>query len=162
MAEAVRRNVTDWVMGIILALLLFLGSSEAFRLYRLNTIHMTPAEAYFEPMQLNVPDFKAGGNPILFYDRTIHQEFKAEWIVEAQLIQSTGKPISVCTGVGENIFMPEKGLPAGGATLDWFMGTNCNLGPGTYRLVANWEIERPAATGNVTTRLISNLFEVES
>lgn len=154
---------SDWAIGIILALVVFVGFSEANRLYRLNTLHAVPAEAFFEPLQLETPDFKVGGDPILFYDRLIHQEFSADWIVEVQMIQSDGSPIAVCTGTGTNIFQPEKQQPIGGSHLSWFLGRDdCFLGAGTYRLVANWNIERPGAAGNVSTRIQSNLFKVTS
>lgn len=162
MAETVRRNFVEWVLGIMLAIVVFLGGSEAYRIWRLNSVHLVPASAFFEPLQLEIPDFQVGKNPIIFYDRVIHQEFVADWIVEVQLIQSDGSPLAVCVGENTNIFQPEKKLPVGGATLWWFVGEDCFLGAGTYRIVANWIIERPGATGDVTTRLASNLFKVSS
>lgn len=162
MAETVRRDIAEWMLGIILAIVLFLGISETIRLIRLANDAVLPATAFFEPIQLEVPDFHVGENPVVFYDRVIHQDFVADWVTEVQLIQSDGSPTAVCTGGGTSIYQPEKALPEGGATIWWFVGEQCFLGAGTYRVVANWTIERPGVSGSVTTRLASNLFKVSS
>jgi hypothetical protein len=159
-AKTVRQNLIDFIAGITLALVVFLTASEAHRVYRLLTLHTVPAEEFFEPIQLNIPDFSVGQNPVIFYDRIIHKEFVANWVVEVQLIQDNGQTIAVCTGNGHNIYQPEKGLPEEGATFAWFIGAPCSIAPGSYRMVANWSIERPAAVGNVETRIVSNVFQV--
>lgn len=157
---SLRRNIIDGTAGVTLALVVFLAGSEAHRIYSLMALQTVPAAQFFEPVQLNVPDFQSGEDPIIFYDRIIHQEFTADWVVEVQNIQSDGTPVAVCTGTGHNIYQPEKGLPEAGSTLEWFVGAPCYTSPGSYRLVANWIIDRPETVGNVSTRLVSNVFQV--
>ncbi len=160
MAKSIRNNLWDLGIGILVAILLFLGGSEAFRVYRLATVQLVPVASYFEPVQLEIPDYKVGEDPIIFYDRIIHKEFSGNWIVELQLIQKDGSPIAICTATGEAIFQPEKKQPEGGTHLSWFTDKDCRLPAGTYRAVANWTIDREGASGIATTRLVSNFFKV--
>jgi hypothetical protein len=162
MANDVRKRITDWFLGIGLAIVTFLGASEGVRLYQVNTHHSASAAAYLEPIQLVVPDHVAGSNPVLFYDREIRQDFVGQWIVEMQRIQADGSPISICTGSGTNLYSPEKTQPEEGTTLSWFMGKLCAVPAGTYRLVANWTIDRPGIPGVASASLHSNLFEVSA
>lgn len=155
-----RDNLADIAMGIILALVVFLAASEGHRLVRAVSLYSVPAESFFEPIQLNIPDHVVGENPVIFYDRIIHKEFTADWTVEVQKIQGDGSVLAVCTRYGHNIYQPEKGLPSTGPTIEWFLGEPCVYDAGTYRVVANWTIERPEAIGDVTTRIVSNVFQV--
>lgn len=164
MAEAStskRQNVIDVVIAVVLALVVFLTASEVSRIYRLVTLHTVPSESFFEPLQLDVPNFSVGDRPVILYDRIIHREFTADWVVEVQQVQENGSVLAVCSGSGHTIYQPEKGLPSTGVTLDWFLGRPCDLDEGTYRVVANWVIERPEAVGNVSARLLSNVFQVD-
>ena len=78
------------------------------------------------------------------------------------MLQDDGSTIAICTGDGENIYEPDKSLPASGVTMDWYVGKKCFLGAGRYRIVTNWNIERQNGDGVIGTRLVSNVFSVRS
>jgi hypothetical protein len=86
-----------------------------------------------------VPDFIEGTDPLITYAREIRKQFIAQWIVEVHPVGAK-ENYTICTGSGINNYEPFEVIPENGTTLSWFIGKQCNLGPGKYILDATWSI----------------------
>lgn len=143
---------------IVMAILVFfflLGVTPSWvEFWRAGT---NPSQ-FFEVHQLYIPDMPAGENPAILYDRAIKTSFHGTWVAEVQMIQGSGF-YSVCRGKGESNYSPQKALPDP-LTLDWFMGTKCNLSPGKYRVEVIWNLSVPGYP-NLQVTVVSNVFEVK-
>lgn len=119
-----------------------------------------PASDYFIVSQIGIPNFTVGENPLVLYDRTVLQDFTAEFTAE---IQDASTLQAVCTSTKTVNYSPDKDLPEGGPTLSWLMYReplpDCNPPVGTYRVHICWTIDRVEA---VPVRMCehSNTFSV--
>ena len=82
-----------------------------------------PATDWFVVRNVSVPDFIAGSDPPVNYDRVIKKEFFGRWSVEVHgTTQSTN--YAICTGSGQNHYEPTETLPDTGVSMSWFMGVD--------------------------------------
>lgn len=114
-------------------------------------------EDWFVVNQIYVTDHQQNEEPIFTYDRTIKKPFYGTWKVEVQVVEQ-GKMYTICDGEGNNEYKPEHTLPPD-ADMEWFVGTRCNLQPGTYRLAAYWHINVPNYPV-MKYEAVSNVFRV--
>jgi len=117
-----------------------------------------PAETFFEVKSVSVPNFVAGDDPNMIYDRVIKKPFHATWSVEVHRVGGE-TDYAYCYGSGTQFYEPKETLPKAGVTLSWFVGKDCNLPEGQYTLQASWEI-RPEGYPTKNERVTSNLFRV--
>lgn len=79
------------------------------------------AEDFFEAT-VQVPDFKAGENPIVIYDTMIKKPFGGVYRVEVKTI--TGDVVCIGSNTHNNIidYTPDDRINPDKVTLDWFVG----------------------------------------
>ena len=107
---------------------------------------------------VTVPDFAAGTDPVILYDRTISKRFRAYWTVELQELTAHGA-VHVCDS-GEpqgNDYDPEEAL-ARVRLFSWYMGraSPCDVSPGLNYVVKT--IWRGRGVPMISNR--SNVFTV--
>lgn len=144
------------VAGLLGAVIVWLGVSQAVVTYR----EYVPATDFFEA-SLQVPDFKAGDNPLVVYDRSIKADFVGGFRVE---VKRASDHHTVCAGAGTNIhYEPSEFLESKDTTFDWYVGAPChlNLTKGVqYYLESSWTISNE----NWPTKYynsVSNIFSVD-
>lgn len=104
---------------------------------------LMPASAWFVINEVYVPDHPAGSDPNVIYDREIHENFDAFWIVESQRQTPNGLWTTVCTGDGVNEYDPSEVIPDNTVSWAWYTNTKCISPPGTYRLRTTYTMTRP-------------------
>lgn len=117
-----------------------------------------PAASFFEIKNLAIPNFIAGTDPQITYDRVVKKTFSGTWNVEVHLAGDKSD-YSFCTGSGVNEYALSPEGKDANVSLSWFMGKDCHLPPGQYFLQANWEI-RPDGYPTKRESYSSNLFRV--
>lgn len=103
---------------------------------------MVSPSAWFEVREVFVPDHVEGSNPLIVYDRIIHEEFRGFWVVEVQRREVDGTTYMVCSGSGVNDYEPEDTIPDSRVAWDWFIGRACIVPPGGYRLRVSYDLTR--------------------
>ena len=121
-----------------------------------------PATDWFVVRNVSVPDFIAGSDPPVNYDRVIKKEFFGRWSVEVHgTTQSTN--YAICTGSGQNHYEPTETLPDTGVSMSWFMGVDgwkkCSLKEGQYVLEITYLITPQGYPEKLYTAT-SNIFRV--
>jgi hypothetical protein len=104
---------------------------------------LLPASAWLVVNEVYVPDFEEGKPPMVLYDREIHENFDAFWIVEVQRKTVGGLWSSVCSGNGVNEYDPAEVIPNNTVSWDWYINAKCEVPPGTYRLKTTYTMTRP-------------------
>ena len=88
--------------------------------------------------------------------RTIHRPFWGHWT--AILVQQQGSQlVQVCRGTGEDHYDEDDVLP-NDLDLTWWMGKDCHLVIGTYRVETRWTWKVFIITKEVSVQ--SNIFKV--
>jgi hypothetical protein len=102
-----------------------------------------PAANWFTVNDIYIPDFHAGENPTVVYDRTIKEPFRGFWVMEVERFDGEGKTILECTGAGVNDYEVTDYIPNNEVTFEWFLGKKCpDLEPGSYRIRGTWKMKR--------------------
>lgn len=117
--------------------------------------------AWFEVKDLTVPDFEAGTNPVISFDRVIHTELKGDWVVEVQTVSDDGF-LFVCGGHGSNIYSPKDDRLPDPVTWNWLVfdqGTCDGVAPGDYRLQIRWDFYKSGWPDKSLT-VVSNVFKI--
>lgn len=104
---------------------------------------LLPAESWFVVNEVYVPDFRAGENPSLIYNRTIREDFTGFWIVEVQRKQPDGLWATACSGNGISEYDKTEVIPNNTVTWEWFIGRPCPPTPGVHRLRVTYTMKRP-------------------
>lgn len=120
---------------------------------------LLPASAWFTVNEIYVPDFEVGALPDMIYDRVIHENFDGFWIVEVQKKTTNGMWATACSGNGVNEYDPEEVIPDNTVSWNWFIGRNCAVDPGSYRLKMTINLTRPSWPDKRLFSL-SNQFQV--
>lgn len=120
---------------------------------------LLPASSWFDVVEVFVPDHVAGSNPILTYDREIRETFTGFWIAEVQELTPNGRFRHECSGSGINVYEEDEILIDDSVDWDWFIGNECAVDPGTYRLRVNYTLRRVGWPEKELT-VTSNLFRV--
>lgn len=120
---------------------------------------LLPATSWMIVNEVYVPDFTVGDFPNVIYDREIHENFDAFWIVEVQRAADDGLWTTRCSGNGVNEYDPEETIPNNTVSWKWFTNADCELTPGDHRLKTTYTMTRP---GWPQKRLfvLSNVFSV--
>ena len=119
----------------------------------------TPVSAWFEVNEVFVPDHEVGEDPVVIYDRTVHERVVGFWIAEVQRLGENGALTNVCPGSGVAEYDPGEALDAPSITLSWYMDRQCNLGPGQYRIKTVYTFSKPDWPDKELTTA-SNVFTV--
>lgn len=159
------RTLTWWwhrtveTVVALLAVYILTGALEQRNERLLNDV---PPEEWLEIRELYVPDHNSGSNPRLVFDRVVSKPFLGFWIAEVQQRGSTQADefASVCTGIGEQGYAPSPTDPDKEVTWREFLGRDCTVAPGNYRIVLTFDLRVP---GFPTKRIraLSNVFTVK-
>lgn len=120
-----------------------------------------PAENWLEVKSVHVSDTSVGVPPKMAVDRTIRQDFAAQWIVDVeQQADDTHGYVRVCSTTGDSFYALENVLPVA-LDLDWWTWpTQCTpTVPGRYRVETAWIIRLNGGLTK-TLRVLSNTFTV--
>lgn len=97
-----------------------------------------PASWWMTVDSVKVADARAGVAPRMFVVREIRRAFSARWTVEVEIEDGDGFEV-ICTGTGFNNYNPANRLPRD-LDLTWWLGRECPLAPGRYRVETTWMI----------------------
>jgi hypothetical protein len=161
MIDLKKGNVEAAIIAVVVCsgLLFFQQRSiEKAHVQKQAALVSEPPITWFEVKNVAVPNFIAGTDPQIIYDRTVHKPFSATWNVEVHLAGDK-TDFSYCTGSGVNNYEPSPEAKDANVLLSWFIGKDCHLPPGQYLLQTNWEI-RPEGYPTKRESYSSNLFRV--
>lgn len=161
MIDLKKGNFEAAILAIVVGIGLLFFQQRAIEHERKNRdaiLAAEPAASFLEIKNLAVPNFIAGTDPQITYDRTVKKPFSGTWNVEVHLAGDKSD-YSFCTGSGVNDYEPSPEAKDANVSLSWFMGKDCHLPPGQYFLQANWEI-RPEGYPAKRESYSSNLFRV--
>lgn len=147
------------VVYVVIQLAQAVGERQEALLQRQKDL--LPASAWFEVHEIYVPDHEVGSNPLLKYDRTIHESFTGFWIVEVQLVRPDGLFTNVCSGDGVNDYDLDEILENDEVTWEWMLDRPCAVPDGQYRLRASYVMTRPDWPEK-RVMAYSNVFRVTS
>lgn len=143
----------------------FIGMSIAFMLY-FAYIYSDYEYEKFKPVSwifqssVAVPSFVEGENPLVAYNRSIHEDFRATPLVEIK----TTDDITVCRTdlPKEYSYEKDETLDPNKVTLEWYVEAPCvhDLTPGQYYLTTDYVIKRVGEPDR-HLRVVSNVFEVK-
>jgi hypothetical protein len=119
-----------------------------------------PASDWFVVNEIYVPDHEAGADPRMIYDRTIKEDFVGFWIAEVQRVKPGGLFQHECSGFGVVPYTTDDTIENDEVSWSWFMGRDCDVPPGRYRIRATYTMKRPGWPEKETSAT-SNLFTVE-
>lgn len=152
---SVRARMIELAIGVLLLHMIVSG----LELRKEHQRDLLPPQAWFEVFSLYVPDHPQGANPVLLYDRTIRESFTGLWVVEVQRREPNGSFSNECSGSGVSEYEPRDVLPDNGVTWEWFLGRKCAVEPGTYRLMAVYDMRKDGYPMK-RYKATSNVFEV--
>jgi hypothetical protein len=118
-----------------------------------------PAASWFRVNEIFVPDHRSGANPNMIYDRTILVNFQAFWVVEVHRVQDDGLFSLACQGSDVNDYEVRDHLSDNRVVWSWFIGRECAVPEGRYRLRASWNMKRPGWPEKSVVAY-SNIFRV--
>ena len=146
-------------MGLgILGLVGYLSWQVATDRYETMKLKAAPVDDWFSVRSVTIPDFVEGDDPMIQYDRQVHQEFSGTWNVEIHEVGGISD-YALCSGSGTNLYQPKEELPKAGVKLSWFIGKDCKLPRGQYIAQMNWEV-RPIGVPTKALSITSNNFHV--
>jgi hypothetical protein len=164
MIAIIKRNIMEFVVGLMLALaviipLQIVGLVEDIKKLKAEN---TSADDYFVVNGLIVADAIQGEEVKVIYDRKVVRPFRGTWTVAVQsLPNASGINYGVCNGSGTTDYQVSTKLPET-VNLGWFVtGENgrCVLPPGKYIIRASWEIELDYGVRKFV-RQASNVFQI--
>ena len=122
---------------------------------------LVPPSAWFMVNEVFVPDFTAGEDPVLIYDRNVLERFDGFVIVEVQSPTSAGLWVTTCSGSTIRDFSPDEVISNNTVTWSWFIGNSCEVEPGQYRLRITYTMTRPGWPAK-RIFVLSNQFNVRA
>jgi hypothetical protein len=155
-----KKNMTDILIGIGVALLAYVVGSIMYGQYR-DYVESAPASNWVEVTKFVVPDFETGANPNIDYKRIIKQEVSSSW--NAEIRRYDGETYSVvCNKAGFSELDPFRAPPIGGWNLGSFVDEECvdSLKPGVHRLSVIWELRPRGLDRTILYPFSSNAFNV--
>jgi len=118
-----------------------------------------PPNAWFAVAEVFIPDHAEGEDPQIIYDRSVRQDFSGMWVVEIQRQEPGALFSPACVGSGVTEYRIDTVLPDRRVPLSWFLGKDCKLKAGSYRMRATWTIQLPDWPEKKTT-YTSDIFKV--
>ena len=152
-----RNRAAELAVAIVIAIGVIHFTTLATRQYRASI----PPNAWIAINEVFVPDHSVGADPTIIYDRTIRQNFTGMWVVEVQKEEPGALFSPVCVGTGVTNYSTDVVLPDRRVALSWYIGKECNLFPGRYRLRSTWTIQMPDWPEKKSSNT-SNIFTVGS
>lgn len=152
-----RNRLGELAVAIVIAIGIIYFSTLSIQQYRATV----PPNAWIAINEVFVPDHAEGEDPKIIYDRTIRQDFSGLWVVEVQREEGDALFSPVCVGTGATNYSTDVVLPERRVALSWYLGKNCELEPGRYRLRSTWTIQMPDWPEKKSTHT-SNIFTVGS
>jgi hypothetical protein len=150
-----RNRLAELAVAIVIAIGVIYFSNLSIQQYRATI----PPNAWIAINEVFVPDYAAGEDPLIIYDRTVRQNFSGLWVVEVQREEPDALFSPVCVGTGATNYSTDVVLPERRVALSWYIGKDCNLKPGRYRLRSTWTIQMPDWPEKKTSNT-SNIFTV--
>jgi hypothetical protein len=150
-----RARLTELAVAIVLAIGIIYFSTLAVQSYRATV----PPNAWIAISEVFVPDHTVGEDPLIIYDRTVRQDFTGAWVVEVQKEEPGALFSPICVGMGVTNYSTDVILPDRRVALSWYIGKDCKLQPGRYRLRSTWTIQMPDWPEKKSTNT-SNIFTV--
>lgn len=118
-----------------------------------------PPSNWLDVESVVIDNTKAGAPIIMHVDRTIHQDFAGNWLVEVERLGAHGGFYMYCSSTGQAAYRTDAEYPSP-LTLDWWTyPTKCALPPGKYRVETTWGFS-PTWFSAKTVRVLSNVFTV--
>lgn len=150
-----RTRLLELAVATVLAIGVIYASNGFTAQYRKSVL----PSAWFVVNELFVPDHVAGDNPNMLYDRLVRQPFTGFRVVEVQKEEPGGLFSATCQGSGLSTYDTDDFNFANTVKWNWFVGDDCLVEPGRYRLRVRWSIRVDGWPEKqvVTT---SNIFEV--
>lgn len=118
-----------------------------------------PASDWLDVEAIRVPDFEQGSDPNLIYEVARKVEVFGIWSAVIRPIGEASNEVR-CTNTGNGKYKTTTKLPDKGVTLSWFMGKDCNLGPGQYVIELNITFTPDGESVPKTEEAFSNVFTV--
>jgi hypothetical protein len=150
-----KQRILEAVIATALAVL----TIQVITHFRMIARDAVPVSAWFSVTEIFVPDHLAGTDPVMVYDRTIFENVRGFWIVEVQRREYGDLSFTECTGYGINDYDVSDVIPENKVSLSWFIGRQCNLKPGTYRLRVSYSFKKDGWPVKDLT-VLSNTFVV--
>jgi hypothetical protein len=150
-----RLRAVELAVAVVLAIGVIYFSNTFTLQYRKSVV----PNAWFVVNEIFIPDHEAGSNPDMIYDRLVRQPFTGFRVVEVQREEAGGLFSATCQGSGISTYDVDDFNFANKVKWDWFVGDDCRVDPGRYRLRVKWSIR---AEGWPEKQVIStsNIFTV--
>jgi hypothetical protein len=130
------------ILEVTIAAALAILAIQVITYFRAIAREEVPVSAWFSVAEVFVPDHRAGTDPVIIYDRTVFENVRGFWIVEVQRREYGDLSFTECTGYGINDYEVSDTIPENRVSLSWFVGKECNLTPGTYRLRVSYSFRK--------------------
>jgi len=122
------------------------------------TEQMTGNESWYDVQSVLVMDTPEGQVPRMVVTRFIRKPFTAEWVATVRKLTEDGIE-TICVGNGRSQYLPDAKLPAD-LNMDWWLGKECPLTPGKYKVDTHWTLDVPGYRGPREVTARSNIFVV--
>lgn len=134
--------VSDGFYGraLIVAFLVMLLLKPAQRMFD----DISTPQPWFD-VEIVVPDHLEGEDPMVRYTRTINRALYGTWSVTLSSRQPGERFAYVCSGSGYEAYSPATSGTVS-QPFDEFIGKNCEMGPGEYRICANFDLRDRSQT----------------
>lgn len=160
-----RSRLSSWswwryrFLELAVAVVLVIGIIYFSNTFTLQYRRSVVPSAWFVVTEIFVPDHAAGSNPDMLYDRQVRQPFTGFRVVEVQKEEANGLFSSTCQGSGITSYDSDDFNFDNKVKWDWFVGNDCRVSPGRYRLRVKWTIK---AEGWPEKQVVatSNIFAV--
>lgn len=137
-----RSWVKSRLLELAISLVLFWAAIQVVEFVRAASKAAVAASEWMVVREVFVPHHVVGENPEIIYDRDVLAESRGFWIVEVQRRDSDGLNFTECSGAGVNEYETTDVIPGDKVRWDWFIGRECAVGPGTYRLRISYDLTR--------------------
>jgi hypothetical protein len=119
---------------------------------------LTGNENWYEVQSVTVMDAHEGDVPRMEVTRFVNKPFVAEWVATVRQLTKDGLE-TTCVGSGKSQYIPESKTPKD-LDLDWWLGKECPLKPGRYKVDTLWTLDVPGYRGPREVMSRSNIFTV--
>jgi len=161
---AFRLNISHWVqMGI--AAIVAAGIISVYPVIEREMNRNKPIDEWFNIRQLEVaPITPLGSFPVVVFDRTVGQEFVADWSMEIQSVEGDEFKM-FCRASGIKKYEVNEVLNNQGELISWFTENfpkceHIKDTLGRYRIVVKWKMDRGNSYYDYELEKISNVFEI--
>lgn len=133
------------LLELAISLVLFWAAVQIVEFIRTANKAAVAAAEWMVVREVFVPNHEIGSNPEIIYDRDVLVATRGFWIVEVQRRDADGLNFTECSGAGVNEYETTDAIPDDKVTWEWFIGRECAVGPGTYRLRVSYDLTREAS-----------------